>query len=178
MKNPHLKNLVLAAMFLAMGMVLPFLTAQIETFGESLLPLHLPVMLCGLVCGWKYGAAVGLTLPLLRSLCFARPRLYPDALVMTVELFAYGLIIGLLYAQFRKKNLWAVYGSLIPAMIGGRILWGIAKTVFLGLQGTPFTLTAFWVSGFTKALPGIVLQLILIPSVMAVVQKINTPKKQ
>ena len=51
--NQMLKNLTLAAMFLAAGLVLPFVTGQIPQIGSMLLPMHLPVLLCGLVCGWK-----------------------------------------------------------------------------------------------------------------------------
>ncbi len=178
MKNSHLRKLVLAAMFLAIGMVLPFLTGQIKEIGNMLLPMHLPVMLCGLICGWKYGGGVGLILPILRSVCFGMPRLYPNALAMAVELCAYGLLIGLFYGLFRKKQLWTVFCSLIPAMIGGRILWGFAQTILLGLGGSAFSLTAFWAGGFAKAIPGIVLQLILIPSIMVVIQKIEKEKKQ
>ncbi len=170
MKQKHVRNLVLAAMFLAIGLILPFFTGQIREIGNMLLPMHLPVMLCGLVCGWKYGGAVGLILPLLRSVIFGMPPLFPNAVAMAVELCAYGLLIGIFYGLFRKKNLLAVYGSLIPAMIGGRLLWGLAQTVLLGISGTGFTLAAFWAGGFANALPGIVLQLILIPALMIPIQ--------
>ncbi len=175
MKNKRLQRLVLAAMFLSIGLVLPFLTGQIRGIGNMLLPMHLPVFLCGLICGWKYGGTVGLILPLLRSVCFGMPTLYPNALAMAVELCSYGLLVGLFYALFRRKNLLAVYGSLLPAMMGGRLLWGLAQTVLLGFTEHPFSLSVFWVNGFAKALPGIILQLILIPSLMVLIQQ--TDKK-
>lgn len=178
MKHKHLKNLILTAMLIAVGMILPFLTGQIREIGNMLLPLHLPVLLCGLLCGWKYGGAAGLILPLLRSVCFGMPALYPNAIGMAIELCAYGLLVGIFYGLFRKKNLFALYGSLIPAMLGGRILWGIAQVVLLGLSGKTFTLAVFWANGFAKAVPGIVLQLILIPAVMTAVQIMEKKKKQ
>lgn len=164
MKKQEVKNIALAGMFLAAGMILPFFTGQIKEFGNSLLPMHFPVLMCGLMCGWKYGTATGLLLPLLRSACFGMPILYPSAISMAFELGAYGFIIGLLYSLFRRKNVLSVYGSLIPAMLGGRILWGISQTALLGLSEKGFSLHAFWAGAFLKSIPGIVLQLILIPA--------------
>ena len=67
------KNLVLAAMFLAIGLVLPFFTGQIPQIGSMLLPMHLPVLLCGLICGWQYGVVVGFVAPLMHAaLCSVR----------------------------------------------------------------------------------------------------------
>ena len=171
MQNKHVKNLVLAAMLLAVGLILPFFTGQIPEIGNMLLPMHLPVLLCGLICGWKYGGAVGLILPLLRSVIFSKPPIYPNAVTMAFELCAYGLLIGIFYGFFKKKNLLAVCGSLIPAMIGGRLIWGAAKAILLGFSDNPFTLSLFWTEGFATALLGIVLQLILIPTLMILVKK-------
>lgn len=58
-RNRYILNLALAAMFLALGLVLPFATAQIQQIGNMLLPMHIPVLLCGLICGWQYGGLVG-----------------------------------------------------------------------------------------------------------------------
>lgn len=171
--NRHLRNLILSALFLAIGLMLPFLTGQIPEIGNMLLPMHLPVLLCGLVCGWKYGGAVGLTVPLLRSLIFGMPYFYPNALAMAFELCAYGLLAGLIYSRFPRKNLGTVYASLLPAMLGGRLVWGLAQTVLLGFSGKAFPLAAFWTGGFATALPGIVLQLILIPPLTVLLQKIT-----
>lgn len=176
MKQKRVQNLVLAAMFLAIGMVLPFFIGQIKEIGNMLLPMHLPVMMCGLVCGWKYGAAVGLILPFLRSVSFGMPALYPNAVTMAIELCAYGLLIGLFYQLFKKKNIFTIYASLLLSMIGGRLIWGIAKVLVLGLSGTGFTLTAFWIGGFANALPGIILQLILIPSLMVLINTLTKKK--
>ena len=48
-------DLILAALCMALGIVLPFFTGQIPQIGGMLLPMHLPVLLCGLLCGWQYG---------------------------------------------------------------------------------------------------------------------------
>lgn len=175
--NTKLKKLIFSALLLALGLVLPFFTAQIPEIGNMLLPMHLPVLFCGLLCGPLYGGAVGFITPLLRSLLFGMPVLYPNAVGMAFELMTYGAVIGLLYALFRKKNLLSVYLSLVPAMLAGRIVWGIAQTVLLNFQGKSFALAVFWANGFANAIPGIVLQLILIPFSMVMIQKFQQKKK-
>ena len=172
MKNNALKNMILSAVLLAVGMVLPMLTMQVKEIGDSLLPMHIPVMLCGLLCGWQYGGFIGLVLPFLRSVTFGMPPIYPNAVWMALELAAYGVAIGLVYAAFKKKNILAVYVSLVSAMLLGRVVWGIAKAVLLGVGGKPFTFTMFWVGGFADALPGIILQLVLIPLLVTVLNKV------
>ena len=72
MKN-EVKNIVLAAMFLCIGAVLPLLTSQIKEIGDTLLPMHFPVMLCAFICGKKYGGMVGLVLPLFRNHIYCAP---------------------------------------------------------------------------------------------------------
>ena len=164
-----MKLLCLSAMFIAVGLLLPFLTGSIPQIGRYLSPMHIPVLLCGLICGWKYGLAVGFMTPLLRSLLFQMPKIYPDAVGMAFELAAYGASIAIIYALFKKKNLAAVYGSLIPAMLIGRLVWGAVRTVLLGLSGpetASFGFSYFISAGFVNAVPAIILQLILIPLIM------------
>lgn len=168
MKNS--KKTVLAAMFLAIGIVLPLFTAQIKEIGDTLLPMHFPVLICGLVCGPWYGLGIGLILPFFRSFLFSMPPIYPNAVWMALELATYGGVIGLLYKK-SKKTVGSVYISLIVAMLSGRIVWGVAKTVLLGLGGKAFTFEAFFVGGFLDAIPGIVIQLLLIPALMMLIQK-------
>ena len=80
------RKLVLSAFFMALGIVLPFLTGQIQQIGNMLLPMHIPVMLCGFICGWQYGLAVGAVTPLLRSMMFGMPPMMPTAAAMAVEI--------------------------------------------------------------------------------------------
>ncbi len=157
------KNLVMASMLLAIGMVLPFLTGQIKEIGDSLLPMHLAVMLCGVFCGYKYGLAVGAALPLLRSALFGMPPIYPNAIWMSFELATYGFVIGLLYCNIFKKRFRCIFIALPIAQILGRVVWGISKAILLGIGGHSFTIAAFISGGFTDALLGIVLQWLLIP---------------
>ncbi len=165
------KNLTLSAMFLALGMVLPFLTGQIQQIGSMLLPMHIPVLLCGLICGWQYGAVVGFVLPLLRSMTFGMPPIYPVALAMAFELATYGFVSGFLYARSRWQCVVALYRCLIAAMIAGRLVWGVAEIVLLGLRGNAFTWEAFLAGALLNAIPGIILQLVLIPAIMVALHK-------
>ncbi len=171
MRRDAIKHLALSAMFLAIGFVLPFLTGQIQVIGNMLLPMHIPVLLCGLLCGWQYGGAIGFVLPILRSVILGMPPLYPIALAMAFELAAYGLLAGLFYRRSKWQCIRSLYRSLIFAMLGGRIVWGGAMTVLMGVQGGAFTLGAFWSGAVLNAIPGIILQLILIPAVMVALDK-------
>lgn len=169
-KNP-VYRITLAAMFLAIGIVLPFLTGQIKQIGSMLLPMHIPVLLCGLICGWQYGLAVGFILPLFRSVLFSMPVLFPTAIAMAFELATYGAVVGLLYSRSRWKCVIALYRSLIAAMLAGRVVWGIVQMLLLGIKGNRFTWQMFFAGAFLNAIPGIVLQLIFIPAVMVALNR-------
>ncbi len=158
-------------MFMAMGMVLPTITGQIPTIGQMLLPMHLPVLLCGLICGWHYGLFVGTVTPILRSLIFGMPELYPTSIAMLFELATYGLIAGLIYAYSKKQNIFAVYKALIVAMIAGRIVFGGAMYLLLAVKSSQYTWSAFLSTAFLSSVPGVVIQLVLIPALMAVLDR-------
>ena len=157
----------MAALFLALGYVMPFLTGQIPEVGSMLCPMHLPVLLCGFICGWRWGITVGFVTPLLRSSVLGMPPLFPTALCMAFELAAYGLIAGLLHRILPRKKPY-VYVSLIAAMIAGRLVWGAAMFVCMGVSGGAFTLSAFWAGAIINALPGIIVQIVLIPLLVMV----------
>ena len=165
------KKLALSALFLALGLVLPFLTGQIPQIGAMFLPMHLPVFLFGLICGWQYGAIVGFVLPLLRSVIFGMPLMFPKATAMAFELMTYGLVSGLLYGLSKKQGLFALYRSLIAAMVAGRVVWGAAEVILLGISGSGFTWKMFMTGAFLNAIPGILIQLTLIPAIMAALNR-------
>lgn len=167
----NIKKLTLTAMFLAIGMVLPFLTGQIPQIGNMLLPMHIPVFMCALICGWKYGVPMAFVLPLFRSLVFGMPTIYPTALAMAFELAAYAFVAGILYEKSRWQCIRALYRCLLAAMIGGRLVWGVVQALLLGFGGNAFTFNAFWTGAFVNAVPGIILQLVLIPAVMVALDK-------
>lgn len=172
------RKIVLSALFLALCLVLPIITGGIPTIGNMLLPMHIPVLICGLICGWPYGLVIGFVAPLLRSVLFGMPPMYPIAIAMSFELAAYGLIIGLLYARVRRQSIATLYASLLAAMVGGRLVWGLAEIVLLGMGGNAFTFQAFLSGALLTAVPGIILQLVLIPAVMVALDRTGVLKFQ
>jgi thiamine transporter ThiT len=168
--NERNRKLTYAALYLAIALVLPFITGQIPEIGAMLSPMHIPVLLCGFVCGWQWGMVVGLIAPLLRSALFGMPTLYPAAIAMTFELAAYGALSGILYRLLPRKT-WSIYASLILAMIGGRLVWGAARYALAGLSGSEFPLSAFFAGAVLNAIPGIILHIVLIPVLVIVLEK-------
>ena len=169
MKNNSLLKMIYAAMFLALSYVMPFLTGQIPEIGSMLCPMHIPVLLCGFICGWPWGLAVGFTAPLLRSFALGMPPLFPTAICMAFELAAYGAVSGLMHKLLPKKKV-SIYGSLVVSMLLGRIIWGCAMLICMGINGSAFTFTAFIAGAFTKAIPGIISQLALVPVIVMVLE--------
>lgn len=159
MKN--IKTITMSALILALTLVMPFVTMQIPQIGSRLLPMHLPVLLGGYLLGGIPAMAVGFIAPLLRHLLFSMPPLM-TAVAMAFELAAYGLVAGLMYTK-SKKTTADVYISLIAAMIAGRLVWGVVSFVIYTMAGNPFTLQIFMADAFLNAVPGIILQIILIP---------------
>ena len=170
MKKTNVKILVLAALFLALALVLPFLTGQIPEIGSMLCPMHIPALLCGFFCGWPWGLAVGLIAPILRSLLFGMPPMFPTALCMGLELATYGAVSGLLYSKLPQKKA-SIYISLLTAMVAGRLVWGIARFLCAGLNVSAFGISAFWAGAVTTAIPGIIVQILLIPILVMALKK-------
>lgn len=162
---------VVSAMLLAVGLFLPFLTGQIQQIGNMLLPMHLPVFLCGLICGWKWGLSIGFILPLLRFALFGMPPIYPMGIAMAFELATYGGVAGALYARSKWQCVRALYRCLILAMIAGRLVWGAAEVILLGVGANGFTWQMFAAGAFLNCIPGIILQLIAVPAVMAALNR-------
>ncbi len=162
MTSLQVRKMTYAALYLAIAMVLPFVTGQIPEIGAMLSPMHIPVLLCGFMCGWPWGLAVGLIAPLLRSVVFGMPVMFPGAVAMAFELATYGCLSGLLYHLLPKKA-WCTYAVLVISMIAGRIVWGIARLILAGLSGGSFTWALFIAGAVTNAIPGIILHLALIP---------------
>ncbi len=164
------KKLTLSALFIALGIILPFITGQVPQVGNMLLPMHIPVLLCGFVCGGPYGLAVGFILPLLRSLLLGMPKLMPTAVGMAFELATYGVTAGLMYSRFKNRK-FGIYISLITSMVAGRVIWGIVSFVLYQILGNPFTWEIFAAEAVLNAVPGIIVQLILIPAIIFALKK-------
>lgn len=158
------RKLTLSALFLALGLVLPLITGQIPQIGKMLLPMHIPVLLCGMVCGAPYGAVCGLLGPMLSSVLTGMPTaaLMP---AMMVECAAYGLTTGLMLRFVRTGKTYAdLYLSLVAAMLVGRLVSGVTKALFF--MAGQYTMQAWIAASFVTALPGIVLQLAVVPSIV------------
>lgn len=164
-------NLVYAAMFFAIGLVLPFVTGQVPEIGNLLLPMHLPVLLCGFICGPIYGSVVGVFLPIVRSLIFGMPALLPSAVTMAFELMAYGFFTGFVYSLFKPKSLVSIYITLISAMLMGRAIKGLANMIIYGVLGIEYSFALFISGAFIEAIPGIILQLVVIPLILISLKK-------
>lgn len=158
------KKSILAAVCIALCVVLPQAFHAIPNAGSIYLPMHIPVLLCGLICGWPFGLLCGLAGPALSTLFTQMP---PIAMLpaMMVECAVYGLTAGLVMQIVRTKYVYAdLYISLVLAMLAGRIVSGIAKALIFAPG--KFTIAA-WVAGsFVTSLPGIIIQLVLLPSIV------------
>lgn len=171
MKRSKVRNTVYAALFLAIAYLLPYLAMNLKSLGTMLSPMHLPVFICGFVCGPLWGLAVGAVAPLLRSLIVGMPQFYPSAVAMCFELAAYGFFAGFFHRLFPKKMPY-LYLSLALSMLCGRLVWGVVRFAML-LSGTEFSFGIFISSVFVATWPGIVLQFILIPPIVAALNHEN-----
>ena len=164
------RDLVLAALFLALAFVLPMITGHVPQVGNMLCPMHFPILLCGFVLGGPWGLAVGFIAPLVRSVLFGMPPMFPIAIAMAFELAAYGLVSGVLWHKV-KHTVPMMYASLVTAMVAGRLVWGTVRFVLAGLTGSSFPFSAFLSGALLTAVPGIVAQLVLIPLILVALQK-------
>lgn len=168
----EIKKITLSAMFLALAFVMPFLTGQIPQIGSMLCPMHIPVLLCGFFCGPTWGLSVGFIAPIFRSFVLGMPPMFPTAFSMAFELAAYAFIAGLLHNKLPKKKV-SVYISLLCAMIAGRFIWGIVMFCWMGFDSAKFGLNTFLAGAVINAIPGIILQIILIPILVISVNHTN-----
>lgn len=165
--NP-IKRMTMAAVCAALCVVLPIAFHSIPDAGSVFLPMHIPVLICGMICGWPYGLLCGLMGPVLSSALTGMPPVaYLPA--MMVECGTYGLVSGLMLKAIRTKSTYAdLYIALVTAMLAGRIVSGIAKALIF----TPGMAMSAWVAAsFVTALPGIVIQLVFLPSVVFTLMK-------
>lgn len=169
-KRIDTKKMALSAMMLALAYVLPFVTGQIPEIGNMLCPMHIPVLLCGFLCGVPYGLVVGFFAPLLRSMILGMPPMFPKAICMAFELAVYGMVSGYMHNKLPKKKGY-IYLSLVTAMIAGRVVWGGAMYLCMGISDGAFGFSAFLAGAVTNAIPGIMIQLVLIPVVIMLAEK-------
>ena len=171
MYRNEIRKLTISAMLFALGIVLPFFTGQVPQIGSMLLPMHIPVFLCGLICGWRYGAMVGVLLPVVRSILFGMPPMFPTATAMAFELCTYGAVAGFIYFRAGYFCMKSLYKAMLVAMVIGRVVWALAMLLMMGINGGVFTFEMFVAGAFLNAIPGIIAQLVLIPAVMLALGK-------
>lgn len=165
----YVKRSIITAVCIALCVVLPMAFHAIQNAGSILSPMHIPVFLCGLICGWHFGLLCGLAGPLLSAIITGMP---PAAYLppMLVELAIYGLVCGLMMLLVRTKNTYAdITISLAAAMLAGRIVAGAAKALIFSASSYSF---AVWTTSyFVTSLPGIVIHLALIPAIVFALMK-------
>lgn len=167
----NIRNMVFCALCIAMGLILPMAFHVIPNAGSIFLPMHIPVLLCGLLCGSYYGLLCGLLVPVLSSVLTGMPPA-PILPGMICELAAYGLITGIMSDKVHLKNeLVSTYVQLITAMIVGRLFYGILNALIFAAG--KYSLQVFISAAFLTALPGIIIQLVFLPSVVVLLRKVN-----
>ncbi len=168
MKNTT-KNITVTGVCIAIAVLLPMVFHTVPNGGSIFLPMHIPVLFCGLACGWQYGLLCGAISPILSSLITGMP---PAAKLpsMVVELAVYGLAASfmMLLLKVNIKTL-KLYLSLVIAMLAGRLASGIVGALIFA-RGT-FAVSAWLTASFVTGLPGIAIQLVLIPLLYTVLVK-------
>jgi len=163
------KKSIITAVCIALCYVLPLLFHGIQGAGQIFCPMHIPVFLCGLVCGWQFGLLCGLAGPALSSaLCGMPPvSILPS---MMIELAVYGLIAGIMMRCVRTRHVYAdLYISLIVAIVAGRVVNGLVNALIFARGSYSM---ATWVAGsVVKSWPGTVIQLVFIPSIVFALMK-------
>lgn len=165
------KDLVLAGLFIALGILFPIV---FHTFGAAagrvFLPMHIPVLLAGFFLPPGYAAIVGIVTPLLSSVLTGMPLLYPSGILMAVELCLYALAASLMYrrlARKGRKGIVPIIASLLVAMAAGRVAAGLGVWVLVGLFGADMpSPLAYIAGGVATGLPGIVIQIVLVPAIV------------
>ena len=167
--NTKTNDMVKASLFLALGLIVPYIFHATGIPGTVFLPMHIPVLLCGFILGSRYGLIIGFITPFLNSLLLGMPPMYPAAVSMAFELATYGLVAGYFY----KKRKYNIYVSLIISMLLGRVVSGIANYILYTARGKSYAFEIFLTSAFVKPVWGIIIQIVLIPIIVKALEKSN-----
>ncbi|MCR4887040.1 MAG: ECF transporter S component [Clostridiales bacterium] len=182
-KNRQVYSMAITAMLLGLGMLVPYLTGRVPEIGKFFSPIHIPVLICALTCGWKWALGLGIALPLINSALFQMPPFPAKAVPMVFELAAYGLAGGLIYAAFLRRrgheNHWPyLVIALFCAMVIGRVVGGAAKGAlftFLLPDQKSYTVSTFFsmlfADYFVGTAVGAAIHLLLIPPVVMALEK-------
>ncbi len=167
------QQLITAGLLVAVGLIFPYVTAHaFGIHGNILLPMHIFVLLIGLCCGPFYGGVCGLIIPLMSSLLTGMPPLYPMLPIMLGELGTYGLMSGILLHQTKLgKYKLGVYLALLGAMVSGRLVYGLIFSLLFLMNPQIKALSAM--AAFVTGLPGIILQLVIIPPIIGAISRLK-----
>ncbi len=175
MKSIQTRKLTFAGMLLALAVIMPRVAGLIPDIGKTLNLMHIPVLLCGFLCGWTWGLAVGFAAPLLSSAVNGMPGLFPDAAVMAFELAAYGAVSGLMYRILpRKLGKGKIYLALLAAMAAGRVVYAVVYLFLTGLGLVKINdawLAFVWSRTVVKPILGIALQVALVPLLVMILER-------
>ena len=168
-KMSNVKKSIITAVCIALCYVIPLMFHGIQNAGNIFCPMHIPVFICGLICGWQYGLLCGIAGPALSSALSSMP---PVAILpsMMVELAVYGTVAGLMMKLVRTKSTYAdLYISLIVAIVCGRVLAGLAKALIFA-RGS-YSMSAWIAGSVVTSWPGTVIQLVFIPTIFFALMK-------
>lgn len=163
------RDLILAGVLLALGIVIPMIFHTVGIMGTVFLPMHIPVLIGGLLISPVLALLLGIITPLLNSVLTGMPPMFPMAAIMMFELGVYGLAASLATRNLKLSTM----PSLIISMIVGRLAAGVTVFVLSSYFGVQMDAIMFVKGGIITGLPGMAIQLILIPSLVYALNKVN-----
>jgi thiamine transporter ThiT len=173
--NKEIKKIIIASSCIAVAIVFAAVVHLVggQPLGKIISPMHIPVFICGLILGWKYGLLVGILTPLVSYMFRGIPPILPTGLGMCLELGTYGFISGLISekVRFSNKSLLNIYLALIIGMLLGKIVYGLYCTIYFPLNSIPWSFKLFITSLFVEPFIGIIIQLYSIPFVVYGIKK-------
>ena len=164
------RRLVIAGLLLSLGIIIPMIFHSTGIAGTVFLPMHIPVLIGGFLLPPYLALLLGMLTPLINSLVTGMPQLFPMAIIMSFELGIYGFVASLMY---RKLNIPSIM-SLIVSMIVGRIMAGLVVFILATFFAVQLDPILFIIGGVTTGIPGIIIQIILIPSLIHGIVKYTT----
>ena len=171
--NTNVKKLCLSALFLALGLIFTIVCRFFgPTVEQIILPMHIPVLLCSIICGASYGVLIGLIMPLLASTLSGFPMFLPVAIALSVELAVYGVLM-----HWMKQHLSLPIAMLVTILLG-RTVSGLLYLLLLGYQQQTITLSIFISIAYITALPGCILQWIMVPTLVKTVMHMKQQPKR
>ena len=173
-KNSSVREIVIAGLFIAMGLVLPMVFHSFD-LGSSFLPMHIPVLISGFVLSAPFATIVGALTPFLSAIITGMPPLYPVMPYMVFELAAYAAVVSVI----SRKLKWIVYLTLVLSMAVGRIVAGAAVWLMVAVFGAKLPNPFVFIStAVVTGIPGIIIQLIAIPPLVMLLKKTNVIRNE